>query len=66
MGIGDERWRGYPSVIDRLKKKAKDLGLWNLFLPANLFKDGPKFTNLEYALMAEQLGRSIIASEVSF
>lgn len=64
LGEGDQRWRGHPGVIDVLKAKAKDLGLWNLFLPRNLFQEGPQFTNIEYALMAEQMGRSIIASEV--
>ena len=64
LGEGEQRWRGHPSVIDVLKKKAKDLGLWNLFLPLNLFREGPQFTNVEYALMAEQMGRSIHASEV--
>ena len=64
LGEGDQRWRGHPSVSDVLKKKAKDLGIWNLFLPQNLFREGPQFTNIEYALMAEQMGRSINASEV--
>lgn len=35
-----------------------------MFLPKNHFKDGPQFTNVEYGLMAEQLGKSITASEV--
>jgi hypothetical protein len=50
--------------MDDLKRKARGLGLWNMFLPKNHFKDGPQFTNVEYGLMAEQLGKSITASEV--
>ena len=51
--------------MDDLKRKAKSLGIWNMFLPKNHFKEGPQFTNVEYGLMAEQLGKSITASEVS-
>jgi len=50
--------------MDDLKKKARSLGIWNMFLPKNHFKDGPQFTNVEYGLMAEQLGKSPISSEV--
>jgi acyl-CoA dehydrogenase len=64
IGTGDARWNGHPSILDDLKKKAKALGIWNMFLPKNHFKDGPQFTNVEYGLMAEQLGKSITASEV--
>lgn len=63
LGDGEERWTTYPPVIDDLKAKAKKLGLWNLFLPRNHFKEGAGFTNLEYGLMAEYMGRSRIASE---
>ena len=65
IGTGDARWHGHPSILDDLKKKAHALGIWNMFLPKNHFKDGPQFTNVEYGLMAEQLGKSITASEVS-
>jgi len=50
-------------VIEDLKKRARELGLWNLFLPKNHFKEGAGFSNLEYGLMAEYLGKSFIASE---
>lgn len=59
-----ERFSSHPSVIDDLKKKAKELGLWNMFLPKNHFKEGAGFSNLEYGLMAEYLGKSRVASEV--
>lgn len=52
--------------MDDLKKKARAAGIWNMFLPRNHFKEGMGFTNVEYGLMAEQLGRSPISSEVRF
>jgi acyl-CoA dehydrogenase len=48
-----------------LKKRARELGLWNMFLPKAHFKEGAGFSNLEYGLMAEYLGKSRTASEVS-
>jgi acyl-CoA dehydrogenase len=60
-----ERFDAHPHVIEDLKKKAKELGLWNMFLPKNHFKEGAGFSNLEYGLMAEYLGKSGTASEVS-
>lgn len=51
--------------MDTLKAKARSLGLWNMFLPRNRFTQGAGFTNLEYGLMAEYLGKSKLASEVS-
>jgi len=49
--------------MDDLKKRARELGLWNMFLPRNHFKEGAGFSNLEYGLMAEYLGKSRTASE---
>ena len=49
-------------VIDALKAKAKAEGLWNLFLPDKEY--GAGLTNLEYAPLAEIMGRVIWASEV--
>jgi acyl-CoA dehydrogenase len=43
-----------------LKAKARAEGLWNLFLP----HAGPGLSNLEYARLAERMGRSVIAPEV--
>lgn len=63
LGPGDARWEKYPTVIDDLKKKARALGLWNMFLPKGHYKESPGFTNLEYGLMAEWLGKSKCASE---
>ena len=53
-----DRWQ--PSeLIEDLKEKAKSAGLWNLFLPSE-----SGLTNLEYAPLAEIMGRVVWASEV--
>lgn len=54
-------WVALP-VIEELKAKAKAEGLWNLFLPDETH--GAGLSNVEYAPLAERMGRSIIASEV--
>lgn len=51
--------------MEDLKQKSKQLGLWNMFLPKNHFKEGAGFSNLEYGLMAECLGKSATASEAT-
>jgi acyl-CoA dehydrogenase len=50
-----------PPIIEELKAEARRLGLWNLFHPHPEW--GPGLTNLEYAPLAEIMGRSHIASE---
>ncbi|MGD0866356.1 MAG: acyl-CoA dehydrogenase family protein, partial [Rhizomicrobium sp.] len=54
------RWIVVP-VVEELKKKAKAQGLWNMFLPHS--DHGPGLTNLEYAPLAEMMGRVGFASE---
>ncbi|KAG2182328.1 hypothetical protein INT43_007258 [Umbelopsis isabellina] len=56
MGLGDQRWKVIPPVLEGLKKKARSLGLWNLFLGRD-YQEGAGLTNLEYALIAELTGR---------
>ena len=58
--------RRYPMpLLDRLKDRAKAEGLWNLFLPG-LRDDEPgtRLSNLEYAPLAELMGRVPWSSEV--
>jgi acyl-CoA dehydrogenase len=56
-----DRWTA-PHVIEELKAKARTDGLWNLFLPED--ENGAGLTNLEYAPLAEIMGRSAMAPEV--
>jgi acyl-CoA dehydrogenase len=58
-----KRWGVYPPVIDDLKEKAKKLGLWNIFLSKTHYDQGAGLSNLEYGLIAMQLGKSGLASE---
>jgi acyl-CoA dehydrogenase len=52
----------HPPVMEELKAKARSAGLWNLFLPDERW--GAGLTNLEYAPLAELMGRSLIGPEV--
>ncbi len=56
-------WKEWPG-LEPLKAKAKALGLWNLFLPHEYGEFSPGLTNLEYAPLAEIMGRSPWSSEV--
>jgi len=51
-----------PPVMEDLKARAKQQGLWNLFLAESEL--GAGLTNLEYAPLSEMMGRSLIGSEV--
>jgi acyl-CoA dehydrogenase len=54
----------HPPVMEELKAKARDAGLWNLFLPHERPDlPSPGLTNVEYAPLAEIMGRSHIAPE---
>ncbi len=67
-----ERWKVLETVQE-LKVKAKDAGIWNLFMPPTSGRahvddsfdfESPGLTNLEYAMCAEEMGRVGFASEV--
>jgi acyl-CoA dehydrogenase len=53
--VAAARW-ATPRVIEELKDEARSQNLWNLFLPG---QHGAGLTNLEYAPLAEIMGRSI-------
>ena len=56
-------WINDPKIED-LKIKAKQKGLWNLFLPKDYNKLSPGLSNLEYAPLAEIMGRIPFSSEI--
>jgi acyl-CoA dehydrogenase len=66
-----ERWK-VIQVIEELKPKARAAGLWNMFVPPThggvpvheFHFDGTPLTNLEYAPLAEEMGRVGWSSEV--
>ncbi|MBS3998633.1 MAG: acyl-CoA dehydrogenase family protein [Hydrogenophaga sp.] len=54
-----------PPFLDDLKTLAREEGLWNLFLPGlNTHEPGSRLSNLDYAPLAETMGRLHWASEV--
>lgn len=56
-------WQVYPKM-EALKERARAAGLWNLFLPKNYNEFSPGLTNLEYAPLAEIMGRVLWSSEI--
>ena len=56
-------WKRFSKIED-LKTKAKEAGLWNLFLPKDYKEFSPGLTNLEYAPLAEIMGRNIWVCEI--
>jgi acyl-CoA dehydrogenase len=61
LAAAPTRW-SIPPVMEQLKARAKQAGLWNLFLPDH--DGGAGLTNAEYAPLCEIMGGSPIAPEV--
>lgn len=59
----NNKWKHFPGM-EELKDLAKEAGLWNLFLPKSYGDLSPGLTNLEYAPLAELMGRVPWASEI--
>ena len=63
VSVGD-RWshtKRQEEILGNLKEEARKQGLWNFFLPES--QGGAGISNLEYAHLAEIMGRSRLASE---
>ena len=58
-----DRWEP-PAILGELKRHAHEAGLWNLFLPKEYGQFSPGLTTLEYAPLAEVMGRVLWAPEV--
>ncbi|HVM09140.1 MAG TPA: acyl-CoA dehydrogenase family protein [Acidimicrobiales bacterium] len=60
----EDRWSYAPGqleLLESLKSKAKTNGLWNFFLPNA--ETGEGLSNLDYAYIAQELGKNPLASE---
>ncbi|WP_142826929.1 acyl-CoA dehydrogenase family protein [Planococcus soli] len=57
----EDRWT-IPPIIEELKEKAKEQGLWNLFLDHPEY--GAGLSNYDYSHLCEIMGRSLIAPEL--
>ncbi len=61
--VGD-RWTYTPrqtEILEGLKRKARDRGLWNFW---DTFRDGPQLNTVEYAYLAEEMGKCHLGAEV--
>jgi len=61
--VEESPWETAP-IVQELKEKARQAELWNLFLPIEHGRYSAGLTNLEYAPLAEEMGRVTWASEV--
>jgi acyl-CoA dehydrogenase len=60
LDAAENRW-AQPPIMDELQARAREAGLWNLFLPESEW--GAGLSNRDYAPLCEIMGRSFIAPE---
>ncbi|MCG6872829.1 MAG: acyl-CoA dehydrogenase family protein [Gammaproteobacteria bacterium] len=65
LNAAEDRF-SYLPIMEELKSKAKAVGLWNLFIPPSLaeFSEHGGLSNLDYAPLAETMGRVLWSPEV--
>jgi acyl-CoA dehydrogenase len=65
LARAEDRFATLP-LMEELKAKAREAGLWNLFVPPSLaeFVDHEGFSNVDYAPLAEMMGRVLWSPEV--
>jgi acyl-CoA dehydrogenase len=64
VGADGDRWKHTArqmEILQGLKAKARAAGLWNFFLPDSPNAAG--LTNLDYAYLAQEMGKNPLASE---
>jgi acyl-CoA dehydrogenase len=68
QSIAVDRWKEIPPIFEELKARARAAGLWNMFMPPSDHDDefftSVGLTNVEYAPIAELMGRVSFASEI--
>ncbi len=66
QAIDDEVKPGvaYPEILVEIRARAREQGLWNLFLPDDEY--GAGLSNWEYGILCEQMGRSPIVAPMAF
>src|SRR3954470_16130714 len=66
QAIDDEVKPGvpYPEILVDIRAKAKDQGLWNLFLSDSEY--GAGLSNWEYGILCEEMGRSPVVAPMAF
>ena len=54
----------YPKAVVELRARAREAGLWNLWLANS--HEGPGLTNVEYGVLCEEMGRSLYVAPAIF
>ena len=66
QAIDDEVAPGipYPQILIEIRAKAREAGLWNLFMPDGRY--GAGLANWEYGVLCEEMGRSPLVAPMAF